>query len=70
MIYAIIGGIIWAIICAYMANNRGRNWILGAISGFFFTIFAVIYYWIVGDTQELRDIKEVKRIKRIKKLMK
>jgi len=54
----IIYGMIWigvpAILCYVMANNRGRNPLLGIVGGLVFGFFAILYYWAVGDTTELR----------------
>jgi len=47
----IIGIIIFAVICYFMAKSRGRSPALGAILGALFGIFAVIGYAIAGKTQ-------------------
>jgi len=50
----IIVWIAFTIICYVMAENRGRNKLLGIAGGLLFGIFAIIYYWIVGDTPQKR----------------
>lgn len=40
---------LWAAICCRMAENRGRDKVIGAVLGALFGIFAVIGYWIAGD---------------------
>ena len=54
-----------ALFCMYLAEQRGRDKTLGFIAGLLLGIFAVIYYLLVGDTQELRDEKTVEREKRL-----
>ncbi len=49
---AILVGIICAIICALMAEPRGRNKIGWAIGGFFFGILAILILAIAGKTNE------------------
>jgi hypothetical protein len=49
----------WGIIGMKMAENRGRNENLGFVTGFFLGLFAVIYYWIAGDTLKEKARKEV-----------
>ena len=44
--------ILCAIICALMAEPRGRNKIGWAIGGFFFGIFAILVLAIAGKTNE------------------
>jgi hypothetical protein len=50
LIVFVLTGIIWGYVSMKMAEKRGRDKELGFVSGFLFGIFAVIYYWIVGDT--------------------
>jgi hypothetical protein len=53
--------VIWFVFgftCSNMAENRGRNNVLGFLGGFFFGFLSVIYYWIVGDTFEMKLIKQ------------
>lgn len=45
-------GIICAIICAVMAEPRGRNKIGWALGGFFFGILAILILAIAGKTNE------------------
>jgi dipeptide/tripeptide permease len=56
-LWYLIMSVIWAIICYVMASNRGRNPILGVAAGLGLGLIAVIYYWIAGDTKELRKQK-------------
>jgi VIT1/CCC1 family predicted Fe2+/Mn2+ transporter len=49
---AILVGIICAIICALMAEPRGRNKSGWAIGGFFFGILAILILAIAGKTNE------------------
>jgi hypothetical protein len=61
--------IIWALFMvsgALMADARGRSVVLGALAGFFFGIFAIIYYFIVGDSEEKRNDKMIETIRKIK----
>jgi hypothetical protein len=60
----------FGLICYVMAKNRGRNEILGAAAGLLAGLIAVIYYWIVGDTKELRFKKAEKEERKINKLIK
>lgn len=49
--------VIWvglALVCMVMAENRGRNKTLGIVAGLLFGIFGVLYYWVAGDTQEMK----------------
>jgi len=55
-----------AILCYVMAEHRGREKWLGFASGLLFGLFTVIYYWIVGDTRELRIQKAKELVKLIK----
>jgi len=62
--------VVWvalAIVCMEMARNRGRNPNLGIAAGLAFGIIAVIYYWIAGDTKELREQKLLAKIGKEKK---
>jgi hypothetical protein len=43
-----------------MANNRGRNPIMGVVWGVLFGLITVVCYWIAGDTTELR-VKKANR---------
>lgn len=45
-------GILWAVVCGIMANNRNRHVVLGVISGFFFGLLTVIYYALAGKKAE------------------
>lgn len=56
LIWLLIGGI-----CAAMAKSRGRNPVLGAILGLLFGIFAILGYWIAGETED----KKMERIARV-----
>lgn len=48
----IIISVICAIVCAVMAEPRGRNMIGWALGGFFFGIFAILILAVVGKTSE------------------
>lgn len=48
---------IFAYIAANMAEKRGRNKWTGAFCGFFFGIFAVLTYAIMGDTEEKKTAR-------------
>jgi hypothetical protein len=55
-----LGFIIWAlmIIWSYnVAKERGRSTGWAIFWGFMFGIFAVLVYFMVGDTQEVKDAK-------------
>lgn len=52
--------LIFAIICADMAKTRGRALSGGIVSGYYFGVFAILYYLIAGDSTELRVAKEEK----------
>lgn len=52
----------------WMARQRGRNQVVGFILGFFFMLFAVVGYLIIGDTQDLADEKMVAREKKLEKM--
>ena len=54
-----------ALLCMYMAEQRGRDKALGLIAGLFLGVFAVAYYLIVGDSQQLKDEKLEEQIKRV-----
>ena len=60
----IFWSIIFGAICWRMAKNRGRDDFWGAISGAVFGLFTIIYYWIVGDSKELREQKLTAEIER------
>lgn len=49
---------VWAIICSQMAKSRGRSLAGGIVGGYFFGLFAVLYYLIASDSVEMRVIKE------------
>ena len=53
-------GLIFGFICADMAKRRGRSYAGGLVGGYFFGVWSILYYLIVGDTTELRVIKEEK----------
>ncbi len=50
-------GIILCIICAFacykLAEQKGKNLIVAMLCGFFFHLFAVVYYWFVSPNFEL-----------------
>lgn len=48
----LVVSVICAIICAVMAEPRGRNKIGWALGGFFFGIFAILILAVVGKTNE------------------
>jgi prolipoprotein diacylglyceryltransferase len=50
-----------------MAINRGRNEGLAIIGGLIFGIFAILYYAIVGDTEEVKAEKIDRIVKANKK---
>jgi hypothetical protein len=54
-----------ALLCMYMAEKRGRDKTLGFIAGLFFGLFAVIYYLIAGDSQQVKDEKLAEQMKRV-----
>lgn len=58
LITILAGAILFSIICAFMAHSRGRRAGLGFLGGFFFGLFAVIYYLIAGDSIEQRVERE------------
>lgn len=58
------------LICMVMAEKRGRNKTLGFVAGLFFGVFAILYYWAVGDTQEMKDKKLAEQIARVDSLRK
>lgn len=60
----------FTMICAVMAERRGRDKTLGAVAGLFFGIFAVLYYWVVGDTQAMKDKKLAEQIARVDSIRK
>jgi formate hydrogenlyase subunit 3/multisubunit Na+/H+ antiporter MnhD subunit len=68
MLFIIIA-LLCALICFYMAKGRGRSPWLGAVAGFFFGIFAMIYYLGAGDTREKKEEREIESLKRLKQIM-
>jgi len=48
----LVVSVICAIICAVMAEPRGRNKIGWALGGFFFGIFAILLIAVLGKTNE------------------
>lgn len=48
-IFTLLVAFLWGYICYRMAEDRGRDAILGAVLGALFGIFAVIGYAIAGD---------------------
>ena len=48
----IIVSVICAIVCAVMAEPRGRSMIGWALGGFFFGILAILILAVVGKTNE------------------
>lgn len=57
-------------ICANMAEKRGRSRTFGFLGGLAFGFFCMIYYLIVGDTEEKAEEKETKRMQRMAEMMK
>jgi hypothetical protein len=55
---------IFAYITANMAEKRGRNKWTGAFCGFFFGIFAVTTYAIIGDTEERKTGRMTEALRR------
>ena len=56
----LLGFIIWALMIIWtynVAKERGRSAGWAILWGFMFGIFAVIGYWIAGDTQEVKEGK-------------
>ena len=60
-VFLILLWVFWGFVCFNMAKKRGRNTVLGFFAGFFFGLFAVIYYSIVGETEDYKS----ERIQRI-----
>ena len=54
-IITLIIALIFGFIVMKMAENRGRNKVLGFVLGFFFGILAVIGYWIAGKSKKKQD---------------
>jgi cytochrome bd-type quinol oxidase subunit 1 len=66
LIYALISSIIWAVVCYYMARRRGRDVYYALSAGLVFGIFAILYYFIVGDSKALRSQKSLEKPKKQK----
>lgn len=58
LIYLMFAWAVFALIGMFMASERGRNPLAGALSGAIFGLFALLYYLIAGDTVEMRVKKE------------
>jgi len=55
---------IFAYIVANMAEKRGRNKWTGAFCGFFFGIFAVLIYAILGDSDAKKTDRMAEALRR------
>jgi len=55
---------IFAYIAANMAEKRGRNKWTGAFCGFFFGIFAVMTYAILGDSEDRKTDRMAEALRR------
>lgn len=58
LMFMFVAAIVFSVICASMAQRRGRSVGLAIFGGFIFGLFAVIYYLIAGDSVEKRVIRE------------
>lgn len=47
---------LWMCVCVRIANNNNRNSIVAGILGFLFGIFAVLFYWAIGENKNNDDI--------------
>jgi hypothetical protein len=56
----LLGFIIWALMIIWtynVAKERGRSAGWAILWGFMFGIFAVLVYFMMGDSQEVKDAK-------------
>jgi hypothetical protein len=53
----ILWTVAWTVIAYEMAKKRGRNPNYAIAGGLLFGVFAVLYYWIAGDSRELKKQK-------------
>ena len=60
----------FGVICAKMAEDRGRNGAIGFLMGFFLSIFGILYYAVAGKTEDKKVEDEVKRMRIVKEIMK
>ena len=56
-------------ICAFMAKSRGRNVFIWFILWAFFTIFAMIGYWIAGKSEKLIRKEKQEDLERLAVIM-
>lgn len=46
---------LWMCVCIKIANKNNRNTIIAGILGCFYGIFAVLFYWAIGENKEKND---------------
>ena len=61
IIFVIIIGFVFGLICHKMAETRGRDKNVGFLLGFLFGILAIIGYAVIGQTKEAK-LKEVEEM--------
>lgn len=46
---------LWMCVCVKIANKNNRNSVVAGIAGFMFGIFAVLFYWAIGENKNEND---------------
>ena len=59
IIYAVIGGLV----CRAMSKSQGRNVLVWTVAGIGFSIFAILFLYWKGDTEEVTLRKAKERIR-------
>jgi hypothetical protein len=55
--------VVFSVATGLLAKRNGRNWKIAAIVGFLIGLFGLIFYWILGESEQ----KKTERIARVVK---